>query len=136
MGSRRKARIIAMQSLYSWEVSGLPQDQLLQFEWVDQHEGREDTFAFARLLIAGFLEHSGEVDRAIQDHLEHWDIDRLSKVDLSILRLAAYYLIFQSDVPASVTIDEAIDIAKEYGTDDSYKFVNGVLDAIRRDTAK
>jgi len=125
-----------MQSLYSWDVSELSREQLLEFEWVDRREGREETFAFARLIIAGVLEHIDEVDAAIKDHLEHWDISRLSKVDLAILRISAYSLLFQQDVPASVTIDEGIAIAKEYGTDESYKFVNGVLDAIRRDSVK
>ena len=136
MGSRRKARVIAMQSLYSWDVGKLSREQLLEFEWVDNREGREDTFAFARLMIAGALEHIEDVDAAIQNHLEHWDISRLSKVDLAILRMGTYSVLFQHDVPASVTIDEAVAIAKEYGTDDSYKFVNGVLDAIRRDSVK
>ena len=136
MGSRRKARIIAMQSLYSWDVSDLTRERLLEFEWVDHQEGREETFAFARLIIAGVLEHIDDVNTAIKNHLEHWDIARLSKVDLAILRMGTYSLLFQQDVPASVTIDEAIAIAKEYGTDESYKFVNGVLDAIRRDSVK
>lgn len=125
-----------MQSLYSWDVNKLNHEQLLEFEWVDRRDGREETFAFARLIIAGALEHIDEVDAAIGNHLEHWDITRLSRVDLAILRMAAYSLLFQTDVPASVTIDEAIAIAKEYGTDASYKFVNGVLDAIRRDSVK
>lgn len=125
-----------MQSLYGWDVGKMSAEQILSFEWIDKQEGREETFAFARLIIAGALEHIEEVDKAIGDHLEHWDIARLSKVDLAILRTAAYALIYQPDVPASVTIDEAIAIAKEYGTDESYKFVNGVLDAIRRDTVK
>jgi len=125
-----------MQSLYSWDVSELNREQLLEFEWVDRREGREETFAFARLIIVGVLEHIDEVDAAIKNHLEHWDISRLSKVDLAILRISAYSLLFQQDVPASVTIDEGIAIAKEYGSDESYKFVNGVLDAIRRDSLK
>ena len=125
-----------MQPLYSWDLSELDREQLLAFEWVDRREGREETFAFARLIIAGVLEHIDEVDAAIKNHLEHWDISRLSRVDLAILRISAYSLLFQQDVPASVTIDEGIAIAKEYGTDESYKFVNGVLDAIRRDSLK
>lgn len=125
-----------MQSLYSWDVGKLSREELLAFEWVDHREGREETFAFSRLIIAGVLEKIDEVDAAIQDHLEHWDIARLSRVDLAILRMAVYSLLHQQDVPATVTIDEAIAIAKEYGTDDSYKFVNGVLDAIRRDSVK
>jgi N utilization substance protein B len=72
------------------------------------------------------------VDRSIIRQLEHWDFSRLNKVDLAILRISAYCLLFQSDIPPSVTIDEAIDIAKEFGTDDSYRFINGVLDGIRK----
>ncbi|MEE8441511.1 MAG: transcription antitermination factor NusB [Spirochaetia bacterium] len=136
MGSRRKARIIAMQALYSWEVSKPDREQLLQFEWVDRREGREETFAFARLITAGVLEELDAVDAAISEHLEHWEISRLSRVDFAILRMAAYSLMFQPDIPASVTINEAVAIAKEFGADDSYKFVNGVVDAIRRDFVK
>lgn len=133
MGSRRKGRIIAMQALYSWDASGTPLEQLLQFEWLDAPGAPEDTLAFARLLVAGTIEHLDEVDAAIGAHLEHWDINRLARVDLAILRIAAYALLFQRDVPASVTIDEAVSLAKDYAANDSYRFVNGVLDAIRRD---
>jgi N utilization substance protein B len=73
------------------------------------------------------------VDGAIKRHLEHWDFSRLNKVDQAILRVSVYCLLYQPSIPASVTIDEAIDIAKEYGTDDSYRFINGVLDGIRKD---
>ena len=133
MGSRRKARIIAMQALYSWDVSGTPLPALLEFEWLDADRAQEDTLAFARLLVAGTIEHVQEVDAAIGAHLEHWDIKRLARVDLAIMRTAAYALLFQRDVPASVTIDEAVSLAREFSADDSYRFVNGVLDAIRRD---
>lgn len=122
-----------MQALYSWDASRTGSEQLAEFEWVDRREGREETFAFAGLLTAGTLEHIGEVDRAIKAHLQHWNMDRLARVDLAILRMSVYALLHQTDIPASVTIDEAVAIAKEYGTDDSYKFVNGVLDAVRRD---
>ncbi len=125
-----------MQALYSWDASKPDRKRLLEFEWVDRREGREETFAFARLIITGVLEQIDAVDAAIGDHLEHWEISRLSRVDLAILRMAAYSLMFQSDVPASVTIDEAVAIAKEFGADESYKFVNGVVDAIRRDFVK
>ena len=135
MGSRRKARIYAMQALFSWDVTGAPLEDLLEFEWVDSRtaEGREETLAFSRLLVAGAIERMEEVDAAIQRHLEHWKLERLARVDLAILRLSTYSLLFQSEIPASVTIDEAIDLAKEYGSDVSYRFVNGVLDAVRKD---
>jgi N utilization substance protein B len=133
VGSRRKARIIAMQALYSWEVNETGRGDLLGFEWIDRKSDMDDTLAFARLIVAGTVENVADVDSRIQKHLQHWEISRLSRVDLAILRMAAYSLVYQRDIPASVTIDEAIAIAKEFGSDDSYKFVNGVLDAIRRD---
>ncbi|MFW6289172.1 MAG: transcription antitermination factor NusB [Spirochaetota bacterium] len=139
--SRRKARIYAMQALFSWDISQTPLDQLLEFSWVDQktdvqdarHENREATIAFSRLLVAGTVERIDEVDRSIERHLVHWKLERLARVDLAILRLGAYSLMFQPDIPASVTIDEAVELAREYGSDESYRFVNGVLDAIRKD---
>lgn len=133
MGSRRKARIIAVQSIYSWEANETGRDKLLDFEWLEGPGGSDDTVAFARLIVAGVLENIEDVDKRIQDHLDHWDITRLSRVDLAILRMACYSLVYQSEIPASVTIDEAIAIAKDFGSDESFRFVNGVLDSIRRD---
>lgn len=133
MGSRRKARIYAMQALFSWDISDTPLEELLEFSWIEPRADREDTLAFSRLLIAGTIDHIADVDVAIQAHLEHWKLERLARVDLAILRLSAYSLLFQKDIPASVTIDEAIDLAREFGSDESYRFVNGVLDAVRRD---
>lgn len=133
MGSRRKGRIIAVQSLYSWQANEPGRDHLLDFEWLDRDDVPDDTLAFARMLTSGVVEHVEEVDALIERHLDHWDITRLSRVDLAILRMACYSLLHQKDIPASVTIDEAIAISKDFGTDDSYRFVNGVLDSIRRD---
>jgi N utilization substance protein B len=121
-----------MQALYSWDASNVPLETLLGLEWVDE-SAAEDSLAFARLIISGAIEQHEAVDRAISAHLDHWDISRIARVDLAILRMAAYSLLFQPDVPASVTINEAVDIAKEFGSDESYRFVNGVLDSIRRD---
>lgn len=123
-----------MQALYSWDLSKASTGELLELKWVDDPARNEDTLSFARLIIAGYLENRETVDAQIDSHLEHWDINRLSRVDLAVLRMAAYSLLYLPDIPASVTIDEAIAIAKEFGADESYKFVNGVLDAIRRDT--
>ncbi len=72
------------------------------------------------------------IDEKIKEHLEHWDFSRLSRVDLAILRMSVFCLLYQPDIPATVTIDEAIDIAREFGTDDSYRFINGVLDSIQK----
>ena len=135
MGVRRKGRILAVQALYAHESSGAPVPELLEMAWLDAdglEKARGESRDFARLLIAGTIENLSEIDRHIVRQLEHWDFSRLNKVDLAILRISVYCLLFQPDIPPSVTIDEAIDIAKEFGTDDSYRFINGVLDGVRK----
>lgn len=139
MGARRKGRIIAFQSLYRYDLSGAPIEELLDFSWIDPQKvknNREEIFTFARLIIRGTIENLNEIDKVIQDQLEHWDINRLSKVDLAIIRISTYALLYQRDIPPSVTIDEAVDIAKEFGSEESYRFINGVLDGIRKKYVK
>lgn len=134
--ARRKGRILAFQALYSWNVGGVDTDTLLKFDWVDSEKLEEmdsDIVMFARLLITGTIEHVDEIDAVIKNHLVNWDFERLNKVDLAILRISVYPLLFQKDIHPSIVIDEAIDISKEFGADDSYKFVNAVLDNIRKD---
>jgi N utilization substance protein B len=135
MGARRKARIIAFQSLYRHDLSGAGVDELMDFSWMDgEKPDRSDAGAmdFARLLIRGALENLPRIDETIRGQLENWDFSRLNKVDLAILRLSVYCLLYQADIPPTVTIDEAVDISKSYGTSDSYRFVNGVLDGVRK----
>ena len=139
MASRRKARILAFQALYAWEASRSSLDDLLKFAWLEAskvEQLEEDTAAFTRLIIAGTLENMEDIDARIKKHLSHWPFERLKKVDLAILRMGTYCLLFQDDIPAQITIDEAIEIAKEYGSEDSYKFINGVLDGIHKDVGQ
>jgi len=138
MGGRRRGRIIAVQSLYRYDLSGAGLDELLDFSWIDGERKAVlsvETAAFAGLLIQGTLENLDAVDAAVRRHLEHWDFSRLARVDLAILRVSVYCLLFQRDIPALVTIDEAVDIARAFGGADSWRFVNGVLDAVHRETA-
>ena len=122
MASRRKGRILAFQALYAWEISGiLPDDNL-----------PEAVPDFTRLLLTGTVENIQAIDAMIKKHLENWDFSRLNKVDLAILRMSTYSLMYQSETAPSIVIDEAISISRDYGTDDSYRFINGVLDAIRK----
>jgi len=144
MGSRRKGRILAFQALYSWDAvqnrktsiqeNSIPEG-LLDFSWVS-NQPDEEMSAFSRLLVSGTIENIEAVDSMIRKHLDNWELKRLNKVDLAILRMSAYTLMFQTEMPPSIVIDEAIDISKEYGTDDSYRFVNGVLDGIRKTLGK
>ena len=133
MSSRRKARILAFQAVYAWDASHLPLADLLSFSWVDEEKISkydEETKTFASLQIAGVIEKAAELDAEISNYLDHWTFERLKRVDVAILRTAAYSLLYQRDIPGQITIDEAIEIAKEFGSDDSYRFINGVLDAV------
>lgn len=127
---------MAFQALFSWEASGASVQELVSFSWLDQEKRNaldEGTAVFARLLIAGTIENIETIDSLIKAHLKNWNFDRLNRVDLAIMRMSVYSLKYQEDISASIVIDEAIDIAKEYGTDDSFRFINGVLDAIKKD---
>ena len=144
--SRRKGRIIAFQALYSWDVSKSSIDDLLTFSWlqkdselsseevVQPSENAKEERTFASLIIAGTIDHVDEIDKIIESHLaETWSLDRLNKVALAILRISTYEIKYQKNVSPKIIIDEAVNIAKDYGTDDSYKFINAVLDKIGKD---
>ncbi|MDR1306397.1 MAG: transcription antitermination factor NusB [Treponema sp.] len=138
MGSRRKGRILAFQTLFAWDVTDAADREreladLVTFPWLE--DGKRallgEAADFSRLLVTGTVENIAAVDAMIRSHLAHWDFSRLTLVDRALLRLSVYELMFQ-DLPPSVVIDEAIDISREYGTDDSYRFINGVLDGVRK----
>jgi N utilization substance protein B len=146
MASRRKGRILAFQALYSWEVllagrqgtgigkepDALPiPEGLLDFSWDSRAPTDEEMSSFSRVLVVGTIENIHSIDKMIQIHLKNWDFSRLNRVDLAVLRMSTYTLMFQQDVAPSIVINEAIGISKEYGADDSYRFINGILDSIR-----
>nr|WP_298681352.1 transcription antitermination factor NusB [uncultured Treponema sp.] len=132
---RRRGRILAFQALFAWDAGSLPPDDLLLFPWVE-HTGKElndEDFLFSRLLFLGTVEHIGEIDTLITKNLENWDFNRLKLVDKAVLRIGTYSLLFQQDIDPKIVINEAVSIAHTYGTDDSFKFVNAVLDSIKRE---
>lgn len=141
--SRRKGRILAFQALYSWDVSQSSLEDLLTFSWTQKVASSESDEAleisdatkneqmFASLIISGTISHIEQIDKLIESHLANtWNMDRISKVTLAILRVSIYEMVFQPDSEIKIIIDEAVKIAKEFGTDDSYKFINAVLDKI------
>ena len=137
--ARRQGRILAFQALNAWEMGNIEQEPLLAFSWADPKtlgKNSETTLTFAKLLVAGTLEHIAEIDKAINRRLQNWDFSRINKVDLSILRISVYPLLYQKDIHPTIVIDEAIDIAKSFSNDDSFKFINAVLDAIRKELAE
>jgi N utilization substance protein B len=135
MSSRRKGRILAFQALYSWEAASPASEDLLTFSWLEPEKQAaldEGTANFARLIIRGAIENIDAVDAMIRAHLKNWAFSRVSRVDLALLRISVYTLMYQEEVAPSIVIDEAIGISREYGADDSYRFINGVLDSIRK----
>ena len=130
MSPRRQGRELAIKFLYGWELNPIEKEKILSY-LLEDNGGKEDSaFVFGALLLSGVLQHIVDIDNKIQQYLKKWSIDRLAKVDLSILRLAVYELIYQNDTPAPVVINEAVSISKDYCSDNAYKFINGVLEAV------
>lgn len=138
--SRRKGRVLAFQALYSWDMGGMQEADLMRFDWAQNERGESvdsESKLFASLLLGGTIEHIKEIDSQIKMHLsDKWKFNRLNKVTLAILRMSIYPILFQKDMPATVVIDEAVAIARSFGPDDSFKFINALLDAVRRDTSE
>jgi N utilization substance protein B len=129
MGARRKGRELAVQALYQIELSGEASADALRAFFADSEAGSRAK-EFGAALVAGVRESLPRIDALIADAVEHWRFERLSRVDLNVLRLATYELLQRDEVPTSVAIDEAIEIARRFGTEESAVFVNGVLDHI------
>lgn len=130
MGERRKGREFALQMLYQIEVGGSREESLATF-W----EGKEpnpETRDFAEGLVRGTLVHLEEIDALLRQNLEHWRLARIAAVDRNVLRLAVFELLHEPQTPRPVIIDEAIELAKCFGGDESGEFVNGVLDGLRK----
>jgi len=128
MGSRREARELALQALYQLDVAGEGDPGMALF-W-SYFDAEREVQAFARELVEGVAAHRERIDALIAASAEHWRLPRLSRVDLSLLRLSTFELLARPDIPPSVAIDEAIEIARRFGSEDSPAFVNGVLDHI------
>lgn len=128
---RSLARRCALQVLYQSELLDKPADIVVEEGLVPEDAGMGD---YARMLIFGVASHSAELDRTISMCSRNWAIDRMPVVDRCLLRLAVFELKYVEDVPVSVSINEAVELAKEFGgEDDSHRFVNGILGRIARD---
>jgi N utilization substance protein B len=134
MGRRRKAREAALQFLYQLDLRGEEQAGAYEAEFWTHHPTDGGTRHFASTLARGAKEHQAEVDRLIAQYTEHWDLDRMAAVDRNILRLAVYELLWHPEVPAKVAINEAIEIAKKFGTQESGRFINGILDRVHKES--
>jgi N utilization substance protein B len=135
MGARRRAREAALQILYCMDLSGCSLEQAERDHWAHlaaSQEGKD----YAHELVAGYDAHHEAIDGLIRKVSEHWRLERMPRVDRNILRLGAYELMHLADVPRRVTLNEAVELAKRYGSDGSAGFVNGVLDRIATDLRK
>jgi N utilization substance protein B len=133
MPSRRKSRQRALQILFSWDARHRPVDEAID-EYYDAlyAEERPERDPFVIDLVRGAVNHIAQIDDRITRHAEHWRIERMPGVDRNILRLAVYEMA-HAGTPAAVTIDEALELARKYSGEESVQFVNGVLDAVRRE---
>lgn len=127
MGTRRRGRELALQMLYQYELAGTEPDAIFAaFDELKQAPAAASKFAVD--LVRGVVEHLAEIDAQIATQADNWRLDRMAAVDRNVLRLAIFELLFQRDTPPVVVIDEAVEIAKRFGSEKSGQFVNGVLD--------
>ena len=134
MGVRRDAREAAVQYLYQREMQGDQSDPVLE-EFYDMRGLSPSGRRFCDELLQGWMQHREAIDEVIAKNARNFEFKRLSAVDRNVLRIACHEILFRTDIPAPVAINEAIEIAKKYSTEDSGKFVNGVLDNIRKQHA-
>jgi N utilization substance protein B len=132
MGTRRKAREYALQMLFQWDITHDPIEAIAASFW-ENHEEQPAVIEFARRLVTQTAEHVEKIDRVIQSHAEHWRLDRMAVVDRNILRLATQELLFDTETPGTVVINEAIEIARRFSAQESPQFINGILDSIKRE---
>ena len=133
---RRKAREYALQILYQIDIrKEKPSAIVLKRFWAEQ-KVNEEVRLFAEEIAKGTYKHREKINTLIRQCAQHWSMDRMAAVDRSVLRLAVYEILYRMDIPASVTINEAVEIARKFGTDESSAFVNGILDSVARSTGK
>jgi N utilization substance protein B len=133
---RRAGRVAALQYLYAWSLNppaDLAADLQVFFEGLDQPR---DTYAFGEELIHGAIEHVGEIDAKIRALAQNWEFDRIARIDLAILRLAIFEMLFRRDIPPVVSINEAIDLSKQFSNADAKRFINGILDRLKGDLGR
>ncbi|MCB9029948.1 MAG: transcription antitermination factor NusB [Deltaproteobacteria bacterium] len=141
MGSRRQAREHALQALYQCEALGELTQECVDWYFQAFHADEDGSVdfgkhEFARILALGVLENLDTIDKTISAASQNWSVSRMSQVDRNILRLGAFEISFLEDIPPNVSINEAIEIAKRFASDDSPMFINGVLDKVATDARR
>lgn len=131
MGFRRKGREYALQVLFQIDVSRQDFEEVFPFFWEDKDD-LEDVRVFTERIVRGVIDHLHPIDAIIASNAEHWRLNRMAIVDRNILRLAIYEFLFERETPLIVIINEAIEVAKRFGSEESGAFVNGILDAVKK----
>ena len=129
MGKRRSSRELALKFLYQFELNGGDLDEQIKL-FLERNSSQEDVANFMKELVVSLIDKMEEIDEIIQKFSDHWILDRMTVIDRNILRMGACELLFNFSTPPKVVINEAIDIAKKYGNEDSPEFVNGILDKV------
>jgi N utilization substance protein B len=135
MGQRRKARELVIKALYCWEIRGSKPEEVYN-DLLARTELDPPSKLFSADLFKKTVQNQKEIDALIRENVQHWDFSRIAVVDKNILRMGICELLYLDDIPIKVSIDEAIELAKKYSSEDSGSFVNGVLDAIARKIKK
>jgi N utilization substance protein B len=134
--NRRKAREYALQMLFQSEFAGKEKVITFHEDFLPAAKEKEGMKNFVEELVTGTIRNIEEIDLVIQGAAENWDLKRMAAVDRNILRLAIYEIFYRDDIPAAVTINEALEIAKKYSSLESVPFINGLLDKVARDRGK
>ncbi|MBF0457139.1 MAG: transcription antitermination factor NusB [Nitrospirae bacterium] len=133
--TRREAREYVLQALFQYEFTRSVSTRQEIQEWLVYKSPSDDILEFIEDIIGGVIKNMTEIDGIIQSVSKNWELQRIASVDRNIIRFAVYELLYRADIPAAVTINEAVDIAKKYSTVESFSFINGILDTIARDNA-
>ncbi|EHQ88102.1 transcription antitermination factor NusB [Desulfosporosinus youngiae] len=129
--SRRLARETALQVLFQRDLTKEPMNTAEEVQrWAEEFVVPEPSRNFAQELVDGTIAHQDEIDQTISSFAQDWTLNRMAKVDRNVMRLAAYEILYRSDIPGRVSLNEAIELAKRFGGEESAKFVNGILDRI------
>ena len=130
MGKRRRARKFALQVLYQLDIREERSEHILQEFW-EENDDEKDVQNFANTLVKGVEEKKLEIDKLLTEFAFNWNLSRMSAIDRTILRLGSFEILFLKEIPPAVSINEAIELAKIFGTDDSFKFINGILNRVK-----
>ena len=128
---RRTGRVAALQYLFAWSINppaNLANDLQAFFE---TQENPRDTYSYGEEIINGVIEHIADLDARIKGLAHNWEFERIAKIDLAILRLAMYEMLYRKDVPPVVSINEAIDLSKQFSNADAKRFINGIIDRLK-----